>query len=343
MPERSNTASALAADDRRVVLHADDFGMSRSVTDGILQGFSAGLLTSASLLANAPDASRAVQVWKDLEQDRAAESLASLPTRKHLCDPDRSFDLGVHLNLTQGRPLTADRYPAELLDRKGRFPGIFQLFWRLWLYGGKFREAIEDELSQQIQFLLDRGIRPTHLNGHQYVEMVPAVTEVVVSLLDRFRLGTVRAALEHSRLSSAGLPAVRSRFLARIHWVFARRFAARIRALPVAHPDAYLGVGRAGRIDVSYLQFALGGRNSFRLAEIGLHPAQEFRATSDTSESGPWRDALATRRPEELRMLLSDELAEFLEKEHLRLGRLSVQSRWTGSNPPSQIGGLCCR
>ena len=59
---------------------------------------------------------------KSLEADRAEARLPSMAVRRRLGDPDCPFDLGVHLNLTQGRPLT-DRYPPELLDAAGRFPG----------------------------------------------------------------------------------------------------------------------------------------------------------------------------------------------------------------------------
>ena len=48
----------------RLVLHADDFGMSRAVTDGILRGFQYGLLTSTSVLVNAPDAGRAARAME---------------------------------------------------------------------------------------------------------------------------------------------------------------------------------------------------------------------------------------------------------------------------------------
>ena len=55
-----------ASDSRRLVLHADDLGMSRRVSEGILQGFRGGPLTSASLLSNGPDAARALQRWGEL-------------------------------------------------------------------------------------------------------------------------------------------------------------------------------------------------------------------------------------------------------------------------------------
>ena len=62
---------------------------------------------------------------------RLQGSLASMARRQRLQDPAQPFDLGIHLNLTQGRPLIGPRYPAELLDADGCFPGIFGLFRRL--------------------------------------------------------------------------------------------------------------------------------------------------------------------------------------------------------------------
>ena len=62
--------------------HADDFGMSRAASDGILHGFEHGLLTSTSLLANAPDAGRAMEQWPRLEKRslRRHTSLDRAPT-----------------------------------------------------------------------------------------------------------------------------------------------------------------------------------------------------------------------------------------------------------------------
>ena len=62
---------------RRLVLHADDLGMNPALSDGVLRGFREGILTSASLLANAPDAARAMRLWKALAADHDAGRLPS--------------------------------------------------------------------------------------------------------------------------------------------------------------------------------------------------------------------------------------------------------------------------
>ena len=142
--------------------------MNRAVTAGILRGFTYGLLTSTSLLANAPDAEAAIREWRLLQGQHAAGRLASMDARTQLGEPREAFELGIHLNLTQGRPLTG-RYPAQLLDSAGRFCGVGRLFRHLRRLRPSFESALRDELAAQIEFLLDRGIHPTHLNGHQYI------------------------------------------------------------------------------------------------------------------------------------------------------------------------------
>ena len=84
-------------------------------------------------------------------------------------------------------------------------PGSFGLFRRLWRSGAAAAAAIEEELTCQVQFLLDRGHQPTHLNGHQYIEMLPVVGPTVESLLKKFHIPVVRVAWERSWRESFSL------------------------------------------------------------------------------------------------------------------------------------------
>ncbi len=307
----------------RVVFHADDFGMNRAVSDGILQGFREGLLTSTAVLANAPDAHRALGEWNILVQECGAGQLPSASLRRALGDPPQPFDLGVHLNLTQGRPLLGDRYPAELLDRNGRFPGPMALFSRLKRRGGQCRAAILEELSAQVQVLRDHGLSATHLNGHHYVELMPGVSEVIPELLGRFGIRVVRVAAERSLVRSAILNGLAWRrwLLARLKQVYARRFHSQVERLAIHHPDTYYGTAHAGSIDMRAMRVFLDSPPSLRLVEIGMHPALAGPATADDAADG-WHDPLSLQRAAELQLLLSDELAEQLRMRQRRLGRL---------------------
>jgi predicted glycoside hydrolase/deacetylase ChbG (UPF0249 family) len=297
--------------------------MNRAITDGIFRGFRHGLLTSTSVLANAPDVSRSLEQWKSLETERAAGRLPSMAARERLGDPDCPFDLGIHLNLTQGRPLSS-RYPPELLDSEGRFSGIFSLFTRMRSSGDRFHEAILAELEQQVQVVCDHGLRPTHLNGHQYIEMLPAISKVLPSLFERFGINVVRVACERSLLRSTLLCGRPWKWpLACVKRLFAGRFRARMDALGIPHPDVFFGTAHAGGIDLRLLRLFLASAGDARLIEIGLHPGEKPGKAPPEECANGWFDPLAHMRPNELRMLTSAELAAALEATPRRLGRLA--------------------
>jgi predicted glycoside hydrolase/deacetylase ChbG (UPF0249 family) len=313
----------------RLVLHADDLGMSRAVNAGIMRGFRHGLLTSSSLLANAPQAAAVLQQWKELAAEHAAGRLPSAGVRSRLGDLPCPFDLGVHLNLTQGRPMGSG-YPAELLDVDGRFPGIFSLFARLWRFGKRFRGAIREELERQVQFVCNHGPRPTHLNGHQYVELFPTVADILPEIMERFGVKVVRTAWEPRLVYVTALKNCTGIWKAPLTYAkraFARRFRSAMDAAGFAHPDAFFGMSNTGRVSLGLIKLYLDGAKGCRLAEVCLHPAEAADAVEQASAkdlANGWRDPLADRRPGELRMLVSGELPALLECSGWRLGRLGV-------------------
>jgi predicted glycoside hydrolase/deacetylase ChbG (UPF0249 family) len=322
---------------RQVILHADDLGMNRQVTDGIMQGFRQGILTSTSLLANAPDAARALALWIQLINDQASARLPLHSWRSRLDDPLSCFDLGVHLNLTQGRPLTGNNYPGELLDEAGRFPGIFALFSRLKRHGVRLYREIQAELSRQVEFLLDHGLQPTHLNGHQYIEMIPVVTEIIAHLLIRYDIHVIRIAEEQALLRSTLLRSFSPRawLLGRIKQIYAKRFHRRMEQLKVCYPGRFHGAVHAGKINMPLIRLFLNDRETSSPVEICLHPACATGSASAECDTGVssvlpdnvdedgWTDSLASSRPNELRLLISPELADYLERHNYRLGRLA--------------------
>jgi predicted glycoside hydrolase/deacetylase ChbG (UPF0249 family) len=309
---------------RVVVLHADDFGMSEAVNRGVLRGFEQGLLTSTSILANAPGAASALASWPRLERRRAGRVLPSTARRQELRDPPLPFDLGVHLNLTQGRPLTAGKYPELLLDAAGRFPGAWGLFWRLWQHGRHCRQAIQAELSAQIALVIEHGIRPTHLNGHQYLELFPTMGGHFTALMERFNIGLMRipwetgltrTALWHQRSPGAWLVAQ-----------IKRLFAARLRVALIRQgnpcPGAFRGTATAGRVNLGVLREFLEAHRT-GMIEVGLHPGELAPEPVSAVTADGWFDALRPFRPRELEMCTSVRAAEYLAAEKYRLGRLA--------------------
>lgn len=295
----------------QVLLHADDFGMNPAVNQGIIAGFSHGVLTSTSILANAPEFTDAVTRWWWLDGERAAGRIASADIRQSLGDRCASpFDLGVHLNLTEGTPLTAD-FPAECRDTSGRFPGLGVMARRLLLTPRRWRPAIQRELSAQVARVVDAGLRPTHLNGHQYVELFPALAEPIIDIAARFRIPVVRVACERG--------VWRAMVLARL----ASRWRGRSRRASLCSADEYHGTAHAGRVSLDLMRRWTSGLPEGCTLEVGLHPGL---APAAPSVDG-WRDPLGALRPRELELLQSPELRDLLAAGGLHLGRIRSLTR----------------
>lgn len=313
----------------RVVLHADDLGLNGPVTRGILEGFEAGLLTSTALLANAPAAEQALDGWQKLREAHRAGRIGSAAARRRLADESGDFDLGAHLNLTQGRPLTSRQFPRQLLNDDGDFLPPGKLFLRLFRLDPQSRQAVRAELAAQIEFLVARGVRPTHLNGHQYVELMPVVSEFIPELAASYLIDVVRLPREPRHGLTSLRPGLRAGnwALSHVKQFFARRFAARIAYAGCKHPDAYFGASHAGRIDLRVCEMFLRASTGRRLVEIAFHPGCRVEQFADDRRAAPtlraWSDPLAALRPAELALLRSPSLVDRLERYGLRLGRLS--------------------
>jgi predicted glycoside hydrolase/deacetylase ChbG (UPF0249 family) len=307
----------------RLLLHADDLGFNEAVTHGIIEGFANGLLTSTSILANAPAAKLAIDEWRRLEQLRRSGKLPSALIRHRLEDPEAPFDLGVHLNLTQGRPLIGERFPDDLLDSQGRFLSPCGLFLKL-LFGGRRRQkAIDEELSAQVAWLLDHDMRPTHLNGHQYIEMMPVVSHLLPALAQRFCVASVRAACEPGHLRSSLRPDMRpiNCALSMVKHRYAVRFGQALHDAGIVHSDAFFGTSHAGRIDLTLVRRFLWLARPYKVSEIAFHPGQPPTSTERAVSSDGWHDPLSAMRAGELQLLCSPQFAELLVQANISLTR----------------------
>lgn len=163
--------------DRALIINADDLGLWPSVNAGILQAWAQGAISSSTVLANTPD----------LPEVLASAHAAGLP-------------VGIHLNLTLGKPLSNPAEIPTLVTGEGTFMKRQQ--WPAQLPG----EQIRRELTRQVQRVLDLGGQPTHLDSHHHIHRYPEVFAVVVELAQKLHI-PVRAVDDDMRaaLHSAGI------------------------------------------------------------------------------------------------------------------------------------------
>lgn len=150
---------------KSLIVNADDFGLTRGVTDGILRAHREGVVTSTTLMVNMP-----------------AAEYAAASARHH-----PKLGVGVHLNLTAGFPVLPPERIPSLVDREGRFS---RNLLRIALRADRWQ--IYHEWSSQIKKCLELGIAPTHLDSHHYVHSFPVLAEIVISLAKEYGVPAVR-------------------------------------------------------------------------------------------------------------------------------------------------------
>jgi len=144
---------------------ADDLGLTIGVTDGILQAHDVGIISNTGLMVNMPDAIRAAK----LAQSRP------------------KLSVGLHFNLTQGKPLSNPDNIPSLVTSDGSFKKLGLSYPR-----NANPNDIETELVAQIDRFYELGFSHLHIDGHHYVTFIPAVMRTILKLKDKKRIKTLR-------------------------------------------------------------------------------------------------------------------------------------------------------
>lgn len=191
----------------QVVITADDLGLNSAWDAAIRKSVLHGVVSSVSIASSGPHF--------------AAASRFVL---------DSGVDHGVHLCLLGSPPLSRAQEIPDLVEPNGHFPPTLRALLRRWGWVGvarsrrrggagtarrrtrdftapseSFSPESEDvgldrgflaqiklEWSRQIQELFSAGLRPTHLNSHFHLHLLPGLSELAASLAQEYRIPFVR-------------------------------------------------------------------------------------------------------------------------------------------------------
>jgi hypothetical protein len=115
------------------------------------------------------------------------ESAVAL-VREHPSLRDR---IGVHLNLTEGRPLTRPILDCPLFCGADGFLASDREH-PLFRLSRKERDAAYTEMKAQLERVLAAGIRPTHLDSHHHIHTEWALAPLVCRLADEYQIPRIR-------------------------------------------------------------------------------------------------------------------------------------------------------
>ena len=153
----------------RLIINGDDLGMNERCSQAIAKAFALGLITHTSAMAGGEYFDRAVE------------------TAKEHGFSDR---IGIHFNLTEGRPLTAAIADVACFVKDGCFRKGFTDAPRP--LSEREREAVAEELSAQAQRLIEAGIAVSHADSHHYIHTFSALAPPVAQVCRAYGIKRIR-------------------------------------------------------------------------------------------------------------------------------------------------------
>jgi predicted glycoside hydrolase/deacetylase ChbG (UPF0249 family) len=272
-------------DPPRLVVNADDFGLSAGVNRGILEAHAAGVVSSVSVLVNAPGWTDAVRRLRDL---------GSSP----------GIGVGLHLNLTMGRPVS---WGGSLCDaRTGRFHSLGALVARAC--AGRLDPGdIAIECAAQLARLKNAGFVVSHLDSHRHVHILPGVWGAVAETVRNAGVPVLRVPLEPWSVNPVNWRASLKKAALRLAWWVSSRGAA-----PLDRPDRFVGISLQGSRSFLARLLTVLDRLPPGTTELMVHPGY---ADGDLAA---W-DGYAAPRARELAALTRPEV-----RERFRAGRFQL-------------------
>lgn len=155
----------------KIVINADDFGISKGVNEAIVKMHKEGNLTSASLMVNSKHTLDAVKKAKKLSK----------------------LEVGLHFNLTTGRSVLHPVSIPLLVDGDGFFKNGFVKLLLLSIFKRKaFLSQVEGELRAQLEIMKTFDVSISHIDGHRHIHYIFGIFNLAHKMLKQYQIKRIR-------------------------------------------------------------------------------------------------------------------------------------------------------
>jgi chitin disaccharide deacetylase len=286
---------------RRLIVNADDFGLTLGVNRAIVEGHQHGIVTSATMMAGA----------------RAFED--AVERTRSLAPGATPFSVGCHIVLVDGTPLSPPAQSPSLLEAGGnvRFRESLGSFAIAALSGRIKPDELEAEATAQIRCIQQAGIQLSHLDSHKHAHMFPSVLRPLLRAAKACGITAVRNPFG----PGDGLPLTRvatnlklAKRLAQMRVLrsFASGFRREVARQGLRTTDGAVGVQVTGILDLS-LFVEIASTLPEGTWEFVCHPGY------NDSDLDGIRTRLHASRAQELEVLTSPEARRALDKRGVQL------------------------
>jgi predicted glycoside hydrolase/deacetylase ChbG (UPF0249 family) len=274
-----------------LIINADDFGYFSSVSRGIIECARRKAITATSIMANGPNFEGTVEWLREF--------------------PD--LDIGVHLNITFGSPLTSDM-KACLDPYNGTFQNRMKTA-RLILSKKMPVSTVKEEWRAQIARCISKGFKILFINSHEHMHMLPALFKAFVELAREFDISFIRFTQPEWQITSKFDLLFRN-------WILLMLMVLNIRN----KPDNYfrlLGTGVSCQLNLEYLENIFKKMKKGVVYEFMCHPGYYDKneiVYPELVRYHSWE--------EELRLLTGEHMVKLLQEYDVKLGKFRDFQNW---------------
>jgi chitin disaccharide deacetylase len=217
----------------RLIVNADDFGLSRSVNEAVIRAHREGILTTASLMVGETGFAEAVQLARE----------------------NPKLGVGLHVVLLHGHAVLPPEKIPGLVKSHGEFSnspvgvGIKYFFLR------GLREQLRAEIHAQFEKFRSTGLPLDHVNGHLHLHLHPIVFKILMDdseILGIRHLRLTRDCLARSRGMSRGHLFYKTSHTAIFEWL-SNRARGPLRQKNIRHAQITFGLLQDSRVDEDYI------------------------------------------------------------------------------------------
>lgn len=229
---------------KKFILNADDFGMTKAFNKAVLDGYNSGFLTSASICANGKAFDAAVN-----------EIIPECP----------NLGIGVHLNIIEGKSL----------QNNERFNnGYLKLMYLS--NNNDFLQKTEKEFRLQIEKVL-KYTRADHIDSHVHVHAIPKIFDLTCKLAKEYEISQVRTQFENFYTVPDILKHCNLKYPPNILKIillntFTLKNRELIKQYELKTNDYIIGVGYTGMMDDKTIYSGLSAIKEDAVVEALIHP-----------------------------------------------------------------------
>ena len=249
---------------KRLIVNADDFGLSAEVNAGIMRAHREGILRGASLMVAEPAALPAAELARD----------------------NPALDVGLHAVVCQGRSILDSSRLGAVVSASGEFMDSPVSAGMRYFFDRSIRAAMTDELRAQVERHLELVGYLNHIDGHLNFHVHPLFADILVNLAVEYKVPCIRLPRERvmTTLRLRQDSAMRKLVESVIFRTLSRRTSRMMAERGLTSTDALFGLHQSGHLSEDYVVGVID-RIRDGTTELYFHPAADIGGVPPSVEA----------------------------------------------------------